>query len=61
MDDETVIRLQRPVLLNGIDDFVERGDLADRSILLDLPQIPAGKRRCEDEFWSSFHHSKNAI
>ena len=32
-----VIQVQRPVILNGIDDFVQRDDLADRSVFLHLP------------------------
>ena len=44
----SVIHAQRPVILNGIDEFVARGDLADRSVFLDLPPIASGRRRCED-------------
>ena len=40
-----IIHAQRPVILNGIDEFVARADLADRSIFLDLPPISVGKRR----------------
>jgi phage/plasmid primase-like uncharacterized protein len=52
--DETVFDAQRPQILNGIEDFVVRGDLADRAIPLLLETIPAEKRRHEKEFWDSF-------
>ena len=40
-DERSVIFAQRPVILVGIDDFVLRGDLRDRSVFLHLPAIPA--------------------
>jgi hypothetical protein len=46
-DDEVLFASTRPIILNGIDDIVERPDLADRSIVLSLKAIPttiAGKR-----------------
>ena len=39
-DERSVIYAQRPVILVGIDDFVVRGDLRDRSVFLNLPAIP---------------------
>ena len=35
-DERVVIRAQRPVILSGIDEFVRRGDLSDRSVFLNL-------------------------
>ena len=43
-NDETTIPLARPVILNGIDDLTERGDLADRCIVLNLLPIPESER-----------------
>ncbi len=60
-DDEIVINLKRPVILNGIDAIATRGDLMDRSIVLDLPAIPPGKRVDEEEFWSNFNKARPAI
>ena len=40
-DERSVIYAQRPVVLVGIDDFVQRGDLRDRSVFLNLPHHPA--------------------
>jgi hypothetical protein len=54
-DERSVIYAQRPVILNGIDDFVKRGDMRDRSVFLNLPRISAENRRPEDEFWRAFH------
>jgi hypothetical protein len=54
-DEGSVIHAQRPVVVNAIDELVGRADLADRSIVLELPSIAPEKRRCEDEFWDSFN------
>ena len=53
-DERSVIYAQRPVILVGIDDFVLRGDLRDRSVFLHLPAIPETSRRTERTFWPAF-------
>jgi hypothetical protein len=53
-DERTVISAQRPVILNGIEEFVVRGDLIDRCVFLHLPTIPPAFRRCEESFWQAF-------
>jgi hypothetical protein len=53
-DEETFLDAMRPVILNGITDFVARGDLIDRAQFLHLPVIPEDKRRAETEFWRDF-------
>ncbi|MFI5455552.1 MAG: hypothetical protein ACHRXM_08880 [Isosphaerales bacterium] len=50
-----VIHAQRPVILTGIEEFVGRGDLSDRSVFLSLLPIAPGDRRLETEFWASFN------
>ena len=50
--DEILIDVQRPVVMNGIEDLATRGDLLDRSLILYLPRINSYRR--EDEFWSAF-------
>jgi hypothetical protein len=55
--DETMIRVGNPVCLNGVPDFVSRGDLRDRSIKLDFGRIPDGRRIAESEFWKRFHEA----
>ena len=44
-DEEVVISAERPLILNGIDEVVARGDLADRAIFLTLNAIPDADRR----------------
>jgi hypothetical protein len=56
-DEEVFLDAQRPVILTGIDDFVRRGDLADRAIFLHLPAIPEAGRRTEAEFWAGFEEA----
>ena len=44
----------RPAILNGIEEVVNRPDLADRAIFLTLEPIPDDKRRLEAELWAAF-------
>jgi energy-coupling factor transporter ATP-binding protein EcfA2 len=53
-DERSVIYAQRPVILVGIDDFVLRGDLRDRSVFLQLTAIPPASRQVERKFWKAF-------
>ena len=53
-DEQRLIHAQRPVLLSGIEEFVTRSDLNDRSLFLHLPPIAPANRRREDRFWQSF-------
>jgi hypothetical protein len=46
----SVMRVRRPIILNGIDQLAARHDLADRSIVIHLPAIPPANRRTEAEF-----------
>jgi len=59
--EETYIDAQRPVVLNGIVDYVTRGDLIDRCLFVHLPRIEDERRRTEDEFWRSFTAATPAI
>jgi hypothetical protein len=52
--DETIIRVCRPIILNGIEDIVTRQDLLDRSIYISMPRIPEEKRRPEAELIAKF-------
>jgi hypothetical protein len=54
-DERKVIQAQRPMLLNGIEEFVLRPDLVDRSIILRLAAILSQGRRAEQRFWREFH------
>jgi hypothetical protein len=41
------------VILNGIEEIVNRPDLADRAVFLTLEPIPEDKRRPENELWAA--------
>lgn len=56
--EETLFTAARPVILNGIDDIVNRPDLADRALFLSLTPIPEDRRRPEAELWAAFEAEK---
>ena len=60
-DERSVIHAERAVILNGIDEFVRREDLADRCVFLELLAISASSRRAQVEFWQSFRADQAAI
>ena len=60
-DERSVIHVQRPVILSGIEEFVRRGDLSDRTVYLNLPSIDDADRRLEEEFWQAFHQDQPKI
>ena len=51
---EVLFAATRPIIMNGIEEFVSRPDLADRSLFLTLDAIPDDKRRAEEELWQDF-------
>lgn len=54
-DDEDVIyEMRRAVLLNGINVPTERGDVLDRSLVIELDRIPDAERKTEDALWEEF-------
>ena len=53
-DEEFLVHVARPVILNGIGGIVTRADLLDRAIVIDLPAIRDGRRMSESDFWGSF-------
>lgn len=56
--DETLIDAQRPVLINGIEELVTRGDLLDRALITYLKPIADADRRSEREFWAAFDRAR---
>jgi hypothetical protein len=52
--DEILFEAAKPMILNGIEDFVTRPDLADRSLFLTLNPIPERDRRTEAELHGLF-------
>jgi hypothetical protein len=59
--DEILFQAARPVILNGIEDFVTRPDLADRSLFLTLSPIPERERRPEGELRAAFEAARPRI
>lgn len=59
--DEIQLHLCRPALLNGIDAVATRPDLADRALIVNLPRIPAERRRREADFWRAFEAARPRI
>lgn len=53
--DETLLDAVRPVILNGITDFVHRQDLVDRALQVNLPAIPKSERKLEKAMWEQFN------
>jgi len=60
-DQEITLEATRPIILNGIDEFVYRGDLVSRSIVINLPVIGDKKRETEKAFNARFEKAKPEI
>lgn len=52
--EEKIFSATRPIILNGIDDILARPDLADRALVVTLPEIPADRRRDEKSISTAF-------
>jgi hypothetical protein len=59
--ERTTFHVQRPCVLTGIDEFIRRGDLSDRSLILHLPPIPPARRLREDQLWQAFTQDQPRI
>ena len=59
--DEVLFDASRPVVLNGIEDFVTRPDLADRALFLTLEPIPEDRRMPEKSLWAAFNKARPQI
>jgi hypothetical protein len=59
--ERTVFQVQRPAVLTGIDEFMRRGDLIDRAVIMHLAPIPDAQRRREDELWEAFERERGRI
>jgi hypothetical protein len=53
-DEDVIIELRRAVLLNGINVPTDRGDVLDRSLVVELERISDGERKTEEELWERF-------
>lgn len=60
--DQFMMRVCRPILLNSIpSDLAERSDLADRSIVQELPILDEDSQKYEQEFWVEFAEARPRI
>jgi hypothetical protein len=53
-DEDVIVELRRAVLLNGINVPTDRGNVLDRSLVVELERIPDGERKTEEELWERF-------
>ena len=60
-DNERLFNSTRPIIMNGISDFATRHDLADRSIIIQLPPIPKSKRVPEKELMRNWEKARPLI
>ena len=60
-DDEILFDITRPIMLNGIENFIHRPDLADRAVFLTLEPISDEQRRPQQELWSHFEKERPRI
>jgi hypothetical protein len=60
-DEEMILDSINPVILNGINTAVSRGDLVDRTIHIEALPIEEDKRKLEQEFWPSFNNAAPGI
>jgi hypothetical protein len=59
--DEVLFDAARPIILNGIEDFITRPDLGDRAIFLTLASIADANRRAERRLWRDFATARPRI
>jgi hypothetical protein len=53
-DEDVIVELRRAVLLNGINVPTDRGDVLDRSLVVELERIPDKERKTEEDLWERF-------
>ncbi|MDQ3436717.1 MAG: bifunctional DNA primase/polymerase [Actinomycetota bacterium] len=53
-DEDFIIELRRPAILNGINVPTDRGDVLDRSLVVELERIADGERKTEEQIWELF-------
>jgi hypothetical protein len=53
-DEDVIIELRRAVIINAINVPSDRGDVLDRSLVIELERIPDVKRITEEELWERF-------
>lgn len=58
---EVLFVAMRPIILNGIEDFITRPDLAERTVFLLLDEISEDRRQEERELWKAFEDERPYI
>lgn len=59
--DEHITHVRRPIMVNGIPDLLNRGDFAERAMVVRLQPIPDNQRKTEAAFWQSFQDAQPGI
>jgi hypothetical protein len=59
--DETLFDAIRPIVLNGVTNFITQHDFAERTVELELKIIPKKKRRLEKQLKEMFERERPAI
>jgi hypothetical protein len=60
-DEEALFDAMRPIALNGIESLIERQDLADRCLLVQLEPITKDKRRTDQDLKQAFNQARPGI
>ncbi len=60
-DDLHLVELQRPVILNGINEVSNRSDLNERCLIVDLPAIDDTARIDEETYYATVDRDKPAM
>lgn len=60
-NDEMVVEIMRPQLINGIEDIASRPDLNERAIIINLPVIPKEERQDTEALMEQFHHIRPGV
>ena len=59
--DEVMFQVSRPIILNGIGNIVDRADLADRCVFINLKPISIDERKSQSEIMEAFDAVRPAI
>jgi hypothetical protein len=57
-DEEILFDAKRPIIVTGIEELATRGDLLDRSLIVNLPNISEDQRRPESAIWPEFYEAQ---
>ena len=60
-DEDVIIELRRAVILNGINAPTDRGDVLDRSLVVELERIRDAERHTEEEMWAAFEREHSRL